>query len=141
MDLDSALTYARERQRGVLATIRSDGRPQLSNIMYVAVDDELWISVTSSRAKTKNLRRDPRSVLYVPGEDFWNYVVLDGTVSLTDVTTDEHDDVAEQLVEYYRRGSGEHPDWDDFRSTMVREGRLRHLGTARAQRRSLEVQG
>jgi PPOX class probable F420-dependent enzyme len=124
MDLDSALTYARERQRGVLATIRSDGRPQLSNIMYVAVDDALWISVTSSRAKTKNLRRDPRSVLYVPGEDFWNYMVLDGSVSLTDVTTDVHDEVAEQLVEYYRRGSGEHPDWDDFRSTMVREGRL-----------------
>ena len=80
--------------------------------------------MTSSRAKTKNLRRDPRCVLYVPGEDFWNFVVLDGTATLTDVTLDDHDDVAEELVEYYRRGAGEHPDWDDFRSTMVREGRL-----------------
>jgi PPOX class probable F420-dependent enzyme len=124
MDLDSALTFVRARQRGALATIRADGRPQLSNIMYIPVDDEFWISVTSSRAKTKNLRRDPRCVLYVPGEDFWNFVVLDGTVKLTDVTSDEHDDVAEELVEYYRRGSGEHPDWDDFRSVMVREGRL-----------------
>jgi PPOX class probable F420-dependent enzyme len=124
MDLDIALSYALARQRGALATIRTDGRPQLSNIMYVPVDGELWISVTSSRAKTKNLRRDPRCVLYVPGEDFWNFVVLDGKATLTEVTSDEHDDVAEELVEYYRRGSGEHPDWGDFRSTMVREGRL-----------------
>jgi PPOX class probable F420-dependent enzyme len=124
MDLDSALTFVHARQRGALATIRADGRPQLSNIMYVSVDGELWISVTSSRAKTKNLRRDPRCVLYVPGEDFWNYVVLDGVATLTNVTADVRDAVAEELVEYYRRGSGEHPDWDDFRSTMVREGRL-----------------
>jgi PPOX class probable F420-dependent enzyme len=124
MELDSALTFALARQRGALATIRADGRPQLSNIMYVPVDGEFWISLTSSRAKTKNLRRDPRCVLYVPGEDFWNFVVLDGTARLTEVTADEHDSIAEELVEYYRKGSGEHPDWDDFRSTMVREGRL-----------------
>ncbi len=124
MDLDSALTYANARQRGALATIRADGRPQISNVMYVPVDGELWISVTSSRAKTKNLRRDPRCVLYVPGDDFWSFVVLDGTVTLTEVSSGVHDEVVDELVEYYRRGSGEHPDWDDFRSTMVREGRL-----------------
>ena len=83
-----------------------------------------WISVTDSRAKTRNLRRDPRCVLYVPGDDFWTFVALDGTATLSDVTKDEHDEVAELLVEYYRRGAGEHPDWDEFRSTMVREGRL-----------------
>lgn len=124
MDLDTALAFANARKRGVLTTLRADGRAQLSNIMYVPVDGEMWISVTSSRAKTKNLRRDPRCVLYVPGEDFWNYVVLDGTASLTDVAADEHDAIVEQLVEYYRRGSGEHPDWDEFRSVMVQEGRL-----------------
>lgn len=124
MDLDSALKFAEARQRAALATIRADGRPQLSNIMYVAVNGEYWISLTASRAKTKNLRRDPRCVLYVPGEDFWSFVVLDGTASLTEITLDEHDTVAEELVEYYRKGSGEHPDWDEFRSTMVREGRL-----------------
>ena len=124
MDLDSALKFAEARQRAALATIRADGRPQLSNIMYVAVNGEYWISLTASRAKTKNLRRDPRCVLYVPGEDFWSFVVLDGTASLTEITLDEHDAVAEELVEYYRKGSGEHPDWDEFRSTMVREGRL-----------------
>jgi PPOX class probable F420-dependent enzyme len=124
MDLDTALAFATARKRGVLTTLRADGRPQLSNIMYVHSDGEFWISVTDARAKTKNLRRDPRCVLYVPGEDFWNYVVLDGTASLTDVATDAHDGITEQLVEYYRRGSGEHPNWDEFRSVMVQEGRL-----------------
>jgi len=124
MDLDTALAFALTRQRGVLATIRSDGRPQLSNIMFVPVDGDFWISVTASRAKTRNLRRDPRCVLHVPGDDFWTFVALDGIATLSDVTKDEHDAVAELLVEYYRRGSGEHPDWDEFRSTMVHEGRL-----------------
>jgi len=124
MDLQTALEFATARQKGVLTTIRRDGRPQLSNILYVAYDDGMRISVTDARAKTKNLRRDPRASLYVPGDDFWSFVVLDGIASLTDVAAEEHDDVVELLVDYYRRGSGEHPDWDDFRSTMVREGRL-----------------
>jgi len=124
MELKVALDFAVQRKRGVLTTIRGDGRPQLSNILFVPVGDELWISITDTRAKTKNLRREPRAALYVPGEDFWSYVVLDGTVTLTDVAREEHDAVVELLVDHYRRGSGEHPDWDDFRRAMVSEGRL-----------------
>jgi PPOX class probable F420-dependent enzyme len=92
--------------------------------MYVPSDDEFLISVTDSRAKTRNLRRDPRAALYIPGEDFWNFVVLDGSVELTGVASDVDDGVTARLVDYYRRGAGEHPDWDDFRSTMVKEGRV-----------------
>ncbi|HUD70230.1 MAG TPA: PPOX class F420-dependent oxidoreductase [Acidimicrobiales bacterium] len=124
MELTQALAFAHARQRGVLTTIRRDGRPQLSNIMYVPNDDDFLISVTDSRAKTKNLRRDPRAALYVPGDDFWNFVVLDGTVELSGVATRVDDDVTAQLVDYFRRGAGEHPDWDDFKATMVKEGRV-----------------
>jgi PPOX class probable F420-dependent enzyme len=124
MELTQALTFARARSRGVLTTIRQDGRPQLSNIMYVPSDEEFLISVTDSRAKTRNLRRDPRAALYVPGEDFWNFVVLDGSVELTGVAAEVDDEVTARLVDYYRRGAGEHPDWDEFRSTMVKEGRV-----------------
>lgn len=124
MELTQAIAFARARSRGVLTTIRRDGRPQLSNIMYVTGDDEFSISVTESRAKTRNLRRDARAALYVPGEDFWSFVVLDGTVELSGVAAHVDDEVTAKLVDYYRKGAGEHPDWDDFKATMVSEGRL-----------------
>jgi PPOX class probable F420-dependent enzyme len=124
MELSTALGFASARNFGVLGTIRRDSRPQLSNIMYVVVGGDFRISLTEMRAKTKNLRRDPRCTLYVPGDDHWNFVVLDGEASLTDVASVPDDDTVEQLVDYYRRGTGEHPDWDDFRATMVRDQRL-----------------
>ncbi len=124
MELDQALAFAAARRRGTLTTIRRDGRPQLSNILYVLEGDECRISVTDTRAKTKNLRRDPRAALYVAGEDFWNWVVLDGTTELTAVAERPDDEVVEELVDYYRRGAGEHPDWDEFRAVMVKERRL-----------------
>jgi PPOX class probable F420-dependent enzyme len=125
MELAEALAFVRARKNGVLTTIRANGRPQLSNILYVpGPDDVLTISVTDGRAKTKNIRRDPRVSLYVPGDNFWQFVVLEGTAELTPVAADPQDDTVEQLVAYYRAGNGEHPDWDDYRATMVADGRL-----------------
>ncbi len=124
MELDEALKFASDRRHGVLGTIRRDGRPQLSNIMFVASDGRFLISLTDSRAKTRNLRRDPRAVLYVAGDNPWAFVVFDGTVELSEVAKAPDDAVVEALVDYYRRGAGEHPDWDEFRATMVSEGRL-----------------
>ena len=78
MDLTEALDFARARKQGVLATIRANGRPQLSNILYVPGDEGmLRISVTDDRAKTTNLRRDPRASLYVLGDNFYQYVVIE----------------------------------------------------------------
>jgi PPOX class probable F420-dependent enzyme len=125
MQLADALAFARPRHQGVLTTMRSDGRPQLSNIVYgVGDDDVIRISVTDSRAKTRNLRRDPRSSLYVTREDFWGYAVLEGDAELTPVAADPHDSSVEELMALYRQVRGEHPDWDEFRQAMVREGRL-----------------
>ncbi|HEY3942810.1 MAG TPA: PPOX class F420-dependent oxidoreductase [Acidimicrobiales bacterium] len=125
MDLDTALAFARPRSQGVLTTLRADGRPQLSNILYAFDGDEARISITASRAKTKNLRRDPRGSLYVPGESFWAFVVLDGPVTLSPVAAEVDDDTVEQLVTLYRDLRGEdHPDWDEYRRSMVADGRL-----------------
>jgi len=125
MELDEALAFAGERRQGVLTTVRRDGRPQLSNILYLLDrDGTARISVTDSRAKTRNLRRDPRASLYVVGDTFWAYAVLDGTAELTPVATGTGDAVVEELVEMYRRMQGEHPDWDEYRRAMVAEGRL-----------------
>ena len=125
MELADALAFVRARKNGVLTTIRANGRPQLSNILYVPGDDGvLRISITDSRAKTKNIRRDPRVSLYVPGDNFWQFVVVEGTAQLTPVAADPTDDTVEQLIAYYRAGNGEHPDWDDYRAAMVADGRL-----------------
>ena len=125
MELADALAFVQARKNGVLTTIRANGRPQLSNILYIPGDDGvLRISVTDSRAKTKNMRRDPRVSLYVPGDNFWQFVVVEGTAELTPVAADPHDDTVEQLIAYYRAGNGEHSDWDDYRAAMVADGRL-----------------
>jgi PPOX class probable F420-dependent enzyme len=125
IDLSEALSFVRENDRGVLVTLRSNGLPQLSNIMYVPDEnDVIGISVTESRAKTKNLRRDPRASLHVTRADFYAYVVLEGTVALSAVATDPGDSVVDALVAMYRMARGEHPDWEEFRQAMVDEGRV-----------------
>jgi PPOX class probable F420-dependent enzyme len=125
MELTEALDFVRARKNGVLTTIRANGRPQLSNVLYVPGDgDTLRISITDSRAKTANIRRDPRVSLYVPCDNFWQYVVLEATAELSPVAADPHDDTVDLLVAYYRAGSGEHPDWDEYRASMVADGRL-----------------
>jgi PPOX class probable F420-dependent enzyme len=125
VDLADALGFARSHRNAVLITLKRDGRPQSSNISYVLGDDDLLrISVTDGRAKTANIRRDPRVSLHVNRDDFWAYVVLEGEASLSPVAADPGDDTVEQLVGYYRALAGEHPDWDDYRRAMVADRRL-----------------
>ena len=109
---------------GVLVTIKRDGRPQLSNITYLYDGERIRVSLTDGRAKTKNLRRDPRASLYVNGPNGRSYLVVEGKAELTPVAADEHDATVEQLVTYYREASGEHPDWNEYRKAMVADQRL-----------------
>ena len=113
-------------QRGVLVTIKSDGRPQLSNVNHTFDPSTglLRVSVTADRAKTRNLARDPRASYHVASDDFWHWAVADGTVELTPVAADPNDDTVEELIEVYRAIGGEHSDWDDYRAAMVRDKRL-----------------
>jgi PPOX class probable F420-dependent enzyme len=125
MELETALAFARDHRQGVLVTLRADGRPQLSNIVYRVGDDGLIrISVTDTRAKTRNARRDPRVSLYVTREDFYAYAVIDGTAELSDVTTEPGDAAGLQLQSLYRELAGEHENWDDYFEAMVRDQRL-----------------
>ena len=96
----------------------------MSNISYLLGDDgKIRISVTDGRAKTANLRRDPRVSLYVGREDFWAYVVVEGTADLAPVTTAPNDQTADDLVALYRGLVGEHPNWDEYRAAMVADRR------------------
>jgi PPOX class probable F420-dependent enzyme len=111
-------------KRGVLVTLKRDGRPQLSNVAYAFDDGVIRISVTEDRAKTKNLRRDPRASFHVAREDFYAYAVAEGDAELTPVAADPHDATVDELVEVYLAVGGEHDDWEDFRAAMVRDRRL-----------------
>ena len=125
MEISEALDFVRQHHFGVLATQRRDGRPQLSNIAYSVFDgDVIAISMTDGRAKTRNMARDKRASLHVTRDDFWAYCVLDCDVELMPVVTAPDDATADALVENYRRASGEHPDWDEYRQAMVTDGRL-----------------
>ncbi len=125
MELHDALEFIRERRQGVLITLKADGRPQSSNVAFALGDDDvIRISITDSRAKTTNMRRDPRVSLHVNRDDFYAYVVLEAEASLTPTAAGVDDDTVDRLVEYYRSVAGEHPDWDEYRKAMVDDGRL-----------------
>ena len=109
-----------------LVTIKRDGRPQLSNIgyWYDEAAGLVRISLTDTRAKTRNLRRDPRASLFLTTPDARAYQVVEGTVELTPVATAPDDATVDELVDYYRHVGGEHPDWDEYRAAMVADQRL-----------------
>jgi len=111
---------------GVLATIKRDGRPQLSNVTYHFDPRELVVevSITEPRAKTRNLRRDPRASLLVGSDDGWAYAVAEGNAILTPPAAAPDDDTVDALITLYRNVAGEHPDWDDYRAAMVADRRV-----------------
>jgi PPOX class probable F420-dependent enzyme len=109
------LEFLRPRHRGMLATTRSDGRPQLSPVTC-GLDPEgrIVVSTYPDRAKARNARHDPRVSIVVQSDD-WNgeYVQVDGTAEVLDMP-----EALDGLVEYFRCISGEHPDWDEYRAAM-----------------------
>lgn len=123
---DKLLAMISGNSLAVLATLKRDGRPQLSNVSYyfdpraVAIQ----VSVTEPRAKTRNLRRDPRASIHVGSDDGWSYAVAEGDAVLTPPASAPDDDTVEGLIALYRNIAGEHPDWDDYRAAMVQDRRV-----------------
>ncbi|MFF1477407.1 PPOX class F420-dependent oxidoreductase [Streptomyces sp. NPDC058301] len=123
---EALLKLVAEEKGGVLATLKRDGRPQLSNVNHAYYPDEgvIKVSLTDDRAKTKNLRRDPRAGYHVTSADRWAWTVAEGVADLSPVAADPHDATVEELVQLYRDVQGEHPDWEEYRRAMVRDRRL-----------------
>ena len=93
IDHDAATAFLAERTQGILIALRKNGHPQPSNIAYALIDGELWISVTETRAKTHNLRRDPRCAVHVTSDDFWRYVVVEAEAQLSATAAAPDDEV------------------------------------------------
>ena len=123
---DKLLAVISGNSLGVLATIKRDGRPQLSNVTYHfdAREPTIEVSITEPRAKTRNLRRDPRAAIHVSSDDGWAYAVAEGDAVLSPPAAAPDDDTVEGLIALYRNISGEHPNWDDYRRAMVADRRV-----------------
>jgi len=124
LELARAIEYATPRHRGVLLAIQANGMPHASNVVFATFDDALHVSVTDDRVKTRHVRRDPRAAMYVLGDDFNSWVVIEGDVTLTPVTTHPEDDAARMLRRVYEEIAGPHPDWDEFDQAMIADRRL-----------------
>lgn len=125
LDINEALQWATGRTPAVLITTRKDGSPQSSDVAFAVIDGEIVISITDDRAKTANIRRDPRVVIHISAPAEWSYVAFSGEAILAPVTTDPHDTTADDLVRHYEHvAGGPHPDWAEYRSAMIAEKRL-----------------
>ena len=121
MDLDQARSFLREHHRAVLATSRTDGTPQLSPVL-VGLDGEgrATVSTRETAMKTLNARRRPHVWLCVLSDGFHgDWIQVEGQAEIVSLP-----DAMQPLVDYYRRISGEHPDWDDYRAAMIRDRRV-----------------
>ena len=121
MDIDAALDYVRTNHNAVLATLKADGTPQLSPVT-AGVDDagHVLISTRQTAYKVRHVRRNPRVWLCAfPVGFYGSWVQIEGTAEIVELP-----DAMEPLVDYYRRISGEHPDWDDYRAAMTRDQRV-----------------
>ncbi|GAA4415427.1 PPOX class F420-dependent oxidoreductase [Actinokineospora soli] len=123
---DDPLDLLSSARFGALVTLKKDGRPQISNVLhhYDPESRTLRVSVTYGRAKTANLRRDPRASYYVTSEDGWRFLVVEGVAEFSEVAKETDDAAVEELVQLYRDLRGEHPDWDEYRRVQVEEQRL-----------------
>ncbi|MGZ8764139.1 MAG: PPOX class F420-dependent oxidoreductase [Acidimicrobiia bacterium] len=120
VDLEGLLDFVRTRHHAILLTARADGSPQGSPVTCgVDGSGRIVVSTYPQRAKARNARRDPRVSLVVLSGDFGDaWVQVDGTAEVLDLP-----DSIEPLVDYYRAIAGEHPDWDEYRAAMVRQGK------------------
>jgi PPOX class probable F420-dependent enzyme len=117
---DELLDFIRPRHQAIVITQRSGGRPQASPVTCgVDRDGRIVVSTYPERAKTRNARRNPQVSILVLSDDFGGaWVQVDGDAEVIDMP-----EAADTLVDYYRAIAGEHPDWDEYRQAMTRQGK------------------
>ncbi|MFL5695614.1 MAG: PPOX class F420-dependent oxidoreductase [Ktedonobacteraceae bacterium] len=95
---EKARAFLNEIRFAVLATINSDGTPQLTTMWYLLEGDTIVMNTKAGRIKERNMRRDPRIAICV--EDGYNYVTISGTVELIDDPEIAQRDIYRLAVRY-----------------------------------------
>jgi PPOX class probable F420-dependent enzyme len=121
MDIAEALEFVRSNHRAVMATTRADGRTAMSPIACtVDADGKVVVSTRETAMKVKHIERDPHVAICVLNDGFYGeWVQVEGETQIVHLP-----DAMDGLIDYYRRISGEHPDWDDYRAAMERDRRV-----------------
>ncbi len=121
---DRVMEFVRQTHRGVLTTFRRDGGAQMSIVSCGPYRNGVAFTTTADRAKLLNLRRDPRCSLLVSQEDWWGYVVLEGSAEIVSAENTSPEDYRTALRDVYRTASGEdHPNWDEYDAAMLEQKR------------------
>jgi len=124
IEMSTALEYAAGVQWGTLITLRTDGRPQSSDVHHGVLGATITFSVLPTRAKVFNVGRDNRVVYHISNSAEGSYLSFDGTAEVTPGATSVDDPVQDVLIGSYRSvAKKDHPDWDEFREAMVTQQR------------------
>ena len=120
MTRDQALAFLAQCTHGVLATLLPDGRPHPTPVVFGLMGEAIEISMTASRVKTRNLKRDPRATLCAFPEGAWHpYLCAEGRAELIE------DPDGQRNLALYRRITGKDPgDLAEYLQAMKREKRL-----------------
>ena len=120
VDRPGLVEFVTGKNRWVLSTTRSDGRPQMSLVTgTITPEGDLLISSYPQRVKTRNAKRNPLVSVAVMGDEFNGaWVQIDGEAEVLDMP-----EAADGLVEYFRCIRGDHPDWDEYRQAMADQGK------------------
>jgi PPOX class probable F420-dependent enzyme len=118
---DQAREFVARNHRAVMVTHRSGGGFQTSPVLVgIDGDGKVVISSRETAYKVRNLRRRPTATLCVFSDNFFgDWMQIDGTAEVVALPG-----AMDGLVDYYRRISGEHPDWDGYRRAMVDQRRV-----------------
>ena len=116
---DKVRRFLEKHHDAVQTTLKKDGTPHVARIGIGLVDGKLWSSATQDRARTANLRRDPRSTLMVMGDNRYEWMGLETRVTILDGP-----DAPQLNLKLYRVLAGEPDDLDEYLAAMVAEKRL-----------------
>jgi len=117
LDFDPKITqFIYDNPQGVLTTYRRNGRAQMSIVTVRPHLEGVAVSITESRIKFKNLRRDPTCSILISATDWWSgFIVVDGTADMTWSGNSEPESLRMARREIYsattrRRAT----DWDEY---------------------------
>lgn len=120
--------FLKDHHAAAMITIARDGTPKAVRVGVAVVEGRIESSGTQGRIRTKRLRRDPRSTLFVFDQGF-SYLTIEATV-----TIHKGSDAAQRNVALFRvmqnrpagalNWYGEELEEDAFLARMVTEQRL-----------------